>query len=58
MGPSVTKLRFFRYVQQYTPGVASHVVGVESADHPTDRQLIAHIRDYFHAEPPRLGLAP
>ena len=58
MGPSVTKLRFFRYTQQHVPTVASHVVGVESADHPTDRQLIAHIRHYFHTERPPLGLAP
>jgi stalled ribosome rescue protein Dom34 len=58
MGPSVTKLRFFRYAQQQVPGVASHVVGMESADHPTDRQLIAHIRDYFHGERPSLDLAP
>jgi stalled ribosome rescue protein Dom34 len=58
VGPSVTKLRFLRYAQEHVPGVASHVVGLETADHPTDRQLVAHIRDYFHIERPRIGLAP
>jgi stalled ribosome rescue protein Dom34 len=56
-GPSVTKLRFLRYAQQHAPTLAAHVVGVESSDHPTDRQLVAHVRHYFHAERPRLGVA-
>jgi stalled ribosome rescue protein Dom34 len=58
MGPSVTKLRFLRYAQQHAPGVASRVVGLETSDHPTDRQLVAHIRHYFHIDRPRLGVAP
>lgn len=58
MGPSVTKLRFLRYAQEHSPALASRVVGLETADHPTDRQLVAHIRHYFHADRPRLGVAP
>ncbi len=54
MGPSVTKLHFLRYAQQHAPAVASHVVGLETADHPTDRQLVAHIRHYFGTERPRI----
>jgi stalled ribosome rescue protein Dom34 len=57
MGPSVTKLRFLRYAQQDAPALASRVVGLETADHPTDRQLVAHIRHYFHIDRPRLGVA-
>lgn len=56
LGPSVTKLHFLRYAQTHAPAVARHIVGIESADHPTDRQLIAHVRHYFHSERPRLGL--
>ena len=56
MGPSVTKLHFLRYAQKHAPAVAAHVVGIESADHPTDKQLIAHVRHYFHGDPPRLGV--
>ena len=58
MGPSVTKLRFLRYTQEHSPALASHVVGLETADHPTDRQLVAHIRHYFHTDRPRLGVGP
>lgn len=55
MGPSVTKLRFLRHAEQHAPGLAAHIVGVETADHPTDRQVVAHVRHYFHGDPPRLG---
>ena len=58
VGPSVTKLRFLRYAQHHVPGVAARVVGLETADHPTDRQLVAHMREYFHTERPRLRVAP
>ena len=58
MGPSVTKLHFFRYAQEHAPAIASHVVGLETADHPTDGQLVAHVRHYFHTERPRLGVVP
>jgi stalled ribosome rescue protein Dom34 len=57
VGPSVTKQRFLRYAQEHAPAVASRVVGVETADHPTDRELVAHVRRYFHSERPRLGVA-
>ena len=56
MGPSVTKLHFLRYAQQHAPAIASQVVGLETSDHPTDGQLIAHVRHYFHTERPRLGV--
>ena len=55
LGPSVTKLHFLRYVQKHAPTLEPHIVGIETADHPTDRQLVAHIRQYFHESPARLG---
>ena len=58
VGPSVTKLRFLRYVGKHDPALEPRIVGVESADHPTDRQLVAHIRHYFHDPLPRLGTTP
>jgi stalled ribosome rescue protein Dom34 len=48
MGPSTAKLQFLRYAREHAPAIESHVVGVETADHPTDGQLIAHIKHYFH----------
>ena len=51
MGPSVTKMRFLRYAQKHDPALEQRIVGVETADHPTDRRLVAHVRDYFHDVP-------
>jgi len=48
LGPSMTKLHFLRYVQKHDPALERRIVGLESADHPTDRQLVAHVRNYFH----------
>jgi stalled ribosome rescue protein Dom34 len=47
LGPSMTKLRFLRYLQKTEPVLGGHVVGLETADHPTDRQIAAHVREYF-----------
>jgi stalled ribosome rescue protein Dom34 len=55
VGPSVTKLHFLRYLQKHDPALEQKVVGVESADHPTDRQLVAHLRQHFHSALPRRG---
>jgi stalled ribosome rescue protein Dom34 len=55
LGPSKTKLHFFRYLHEHEPALEPRVVGVESADHPTDAQLVAHIRHYFHESLPRRG---
>jgi stalled ribosome rescue protein Dom34 len=53
VGPSKTKLHFFRYVQQHDHALAGRIVGIESADHPTDAQLVAHLRDHFSESAPR-----
>ncbi len=47
MGPSTAKLQFLRYLHKHAAAVESRVVGVESADHPTDRQLMAHVKHHF-----------
>jgi len=53
-GPAVTKLRFLRYLLEREPRIEARVVGIETVDHPTDRQLVAHMRQYFHNHlPPR-----
>jgi len=58
LGPSVTKLHFVRWVQKHDPALEPRIVGIESADHPTDRQLVAHVRQYFHDPLPRAGTTP
>jgi stalled ribosome rescue protein Dom34 len=49
LGPSMTKLHFLRYAQKHDSTLERRIVGMESADHPTDRQLAAHVRHYFHS---------
>jgi hypothetical protein len=56
VGPSKTKLHFLRYAQQHERALESRIIGVESADHPTDAQLVAHMRHYFGQAAPRPGV--
>jgi hypothetical protein len=48
LGPSTAKLQFLRYAREHAPAIEPHIVGVETVDHPTDAQLVAHIKHYFH----------
>jgi stalled ribosome rescue protein Dom34 len=54
VGPSSAKLEFFRYLREHDRHLESKVVGVESADHPTDGELIARARSCF-AQSDRMG---
>jgi stalled ribosome rescue protein Dom34 len=56
VGPSKAKLHFFRYVQQREHALEPRIVGIETVDHPTDAQLVAHLRHYFREDAPRSGV--
>jgi stalled ribosome rescue protein Dom34 len=47
VGPSTAKLQFLRFLAKQDRQLEAKVVGVETVDHPTDRQLVAHARHYF-----------
>jgi stalled ribosome rescue protein Dom34 len=47
VGPSTAKLELLRYMHRHAHQVAEKIVGVETVDHPTDRQLVAYARHYF-----------
>jgi stalled ribosome rescue protein Dom34 len=47
VGPSTAKLQFLRFLAKQDPALDAKVVGVETVDHPTDRQLVAYARHYF-----------
>jgi stalled ribosome rescue protein Dom34 len=49
VGPSSAKLEFFRYVHEHERRLESTVVGIESADHPTDGEIVARAKNYFAA---------
>ena len=44
-----TGLELLRYLHAHAPKVEAKVVGVETADHPTDKQVLAHARARFQA---------
>ena len=49
VGPSTAKLHFRDYVQSRESSLKLHIVGVETVDHPTDKQFAAYVREYFLA---------
>ena len=49
VGPAKAKLELIKYVHKHHPALEPKIVGVETVDHPSDGQLVAHARRYFHA---------
>ena len=49
VGPSTAKLEFIKHVPKHDHALEPKIVGVETVDHPTDRQLVAYARTYFRA---------
>jgi hypothetical protein len=47
VGPATAKLEFVRYLHKHGRAIESRIVAIETTDHPTDRQLVAHARTYF-----------
>jgi stalled ribosome rescue protein Dom34 len=48
-GPSTAKLQLLRHLREHEPAIEKRVSGVETVDHPTDRQLVAYVKSYFKA---------
>lgn len=46
-GPGTARTEFRKDLEKRHPSVASLVVGVEPADHPSPDQLLAHARAFF-----------
>lgn len=49
VGPSTAKLHFLTHVHRHDHALVERIVGVETVDHPSDGQLVAHARKYFLA---------
>lgn len=47
LGPSTAKLELIKHAHKRDPNLEARIVGVETVDHPTDRQLAAHVLHYF-----------
>jgi hypothetical protein len=55
VGPGSAKLELVKHLHKHHPALVGRVKGVESADHPTDPQIVAHARSYFAAKDQMLG---
>jgi stalled ribosome rescue protein Dom34 len=49
VGPSTAKLHLIKYVSKTVPALEPRIVGVETVDHPTDREFAAYARKYFES---------
>lgn len=50
VGPAQAKLQLIKHVHSHDPDMGDKIVGVETVDHPSDGQLVAHARTYFVAK--------
>ncbi len=48
-GPSSAKHDFVKYLDAHEKSLRAKVAGVETVDHPTDREMSAYARKYFKA---------
>ncbi|MDB5651077.1 MAG: uncharacterized protein JWL62_2597 [Hyphomicrobiales bacterium] len=46
-GPAGTKTALVKHISKHDNALLDRIVGVESSDHPTDSQIVAHARHYF-----------
>ena len=49
-GPANAKTELVKHTSQHDPQLMKIIVGIETVDHPSDGQLVAHARKYFRAE--------
>jgi hypothetical protein len=49
VGPALTKMEFAQYLDTHDRALRAKVAGVETVDHPTDREMVAYARKYFKA---------
>ena len=49
VGPANEKHELVKHIERAHPAMKAHVEGVESADHPTDGELVAHARRFVKA---------
>jgi stalled ribosome rescue protein Dom34 len=49
-GPASAKTELSSHIKRKHPAVASRISAVETSDHPTDGELVAHGRTFFKAD--------
>ena len=49
IGPANTKNDLVKHIHEHDPRLMKIIAGVETVDHPSDGELVAHARHYFTA---------
>lgn len=49
LGPGTAKLHFLKRVHARHAALEAKIVGIETVDHPSDKQVVAYARHYFAA---------
>ena len=48
LGPGSAKLELIKHAHQHDAKVAEKCVGVETIDHPSDKEILAYARKFFY----------
>jgi stalled ribosome rescue protein Dom34 len=47
IGPAGAKTELAKYLREHKPEIGERIVGVEAADHPSDREIVAYAKKHF-----------
>ena len=48
LGPGSAKLELIKHAHQHDTKIAEKIVGVETIDHPSDKEILAYARKFFY----------
>ena len=48
LGPGSAKLELIKHAHKHDVQIAEKIVGVETVDHPSDKEILAHARKFFY----------
>ena len=48
LGPGSAKLELIKHAHQHDQRIAANIVGVETVDHPSDKEVLAYARKFFY----------
>ena len=48
IGPGSAKLELIKHAHHHDPKIAANIMGVETVDHPSDKEILAYARKFFY----------
>ena len=48
IGPGSAKLELIKHAHHHDPKIVANIVGVETVDHPSDKEILAYARKFFY----------